>query len=283
VQQDPHAVQIFVDGSCFVHRKREAGYAGFVLYPDDPEEQQIVFSGFRQSTIPRMELAACIAAMEWVRQARPSVSRVQVFSDSRYVVDSIPRAPYWQRNKWRNSQGRPMEHSDLWKEFLSARNKAGVRVDFGWVKGKSSALLRKVDKTAKEAARSGTGVDRGYKAGKIGRPKTKGGASTMFPAAGQVLAVRVYGARLVGRKDENRITFELYDELTNQCGPKHFAYAQPEVGAELHRQRAFRVQMNDDPKYPQVLRVLEEIPIPKTKKTGRSEAPSTRTDDSGPE
>jgi ribonuclease HI len=283
VQQDPHAVQLFVDGSCFVHSKREAGYAGFVLYPDNPVEQQIVFNGFRQSTIPRMELAACIAAMEWLRQSSPGASRVQIFSDSRYVIDSVPRAPYWHRNKWRNAQGRPVEHSDLWKEFLSARSKAGVRVDFGWVKGKSSALLRKVDKTAKEAARSGTGFDRGYKAGKIGRPKTKGGASTMFPAAGQVVVVRVYGSRLVGSTDENKITFEMYDERTNQCGPKHFAYAQPEVGGELHRQRAFRVQMNDNPKYPQVLRVLEEIPIPKTKKTGTPQQLSTRTADSDSE
>jgi ribonuclease HI len=227
-----------------------------------------------------MELAACIAAIEWVKRTRPATSRVQIFSDSRYVIDNIPRAHHWQRNDWRNAQGRHMEHSDLWRRFLAERKKAGVRVDFGWVKGKSSALLRKVDQAAKEAARTGTGVDRGYRSGKIGRPKTKGNVSTMFPAAGESLVIRVYGSRLVGRTDENRITFEIYDEPTNKCGPKHFAYAQPEVGAELHRQRAFRVQMNDNPKYPQVLRVLQEIPIPKTKKTGRLEPSSTGKDDS---
>jgi ribonuclease HI len=265
MQQDPHAIQIVVDGSCFVHEKRKAGYAGFVLYPDNSVEEQIVFNGVRESTINRVELAACIAAMEWLIQARPIASRVQIFSDSRYVIDNIPRAPYWQRNKWRNAQGRPVEHPDLWKEFLTIRSRAGVRVDFGWVKGKSNTLLTKVDKAAKEAARTATGVDRGHIAGKIGRPKTKSGASTMFPAVGQELVVRVYGSRLVGRTEENRITFEIYDEVTNQYGPKHFAYAQPEVGGQLHRQRTFRVQMNDNPKYPQVLRVLEERLLPKTK------------------
>jgi ribonuclease HI len=266
MQQDPHAVQIVVDGSCFVHSKREAGYAGFVLYPDSATEEQIVFHGVRQSTINRMELAACIAAMEWIRQTRPTSSRVQIFSDSKYVIDNIPRAPYWQRSKWRNVHGRPVDHPDLWKEFLALRSKTGVRVDFGLVKGKSSALLKKVDKTAKEAARSGTAVDRGYRTGKIGRPRTKGSASTMFAATGQTLAIRVYGSRLVGKTDENKITFEIYDQASDQYGAKHFAYTQPEVGCELHRQRAFRVQMNDNPKYPQILGVLEEIPLPKARK-----------------
>jgi ribonuclease HI len=270
MQEDPHAIQIVVDGSSFVHGKRESGYAGFILYPDNPVEEQIVFHGFRESTINRMELAACIATLEWIRQVRPAASRVQIFSDSRYVIDNIPRAPYWQKSRWRNAQGRPVEHPDLWKEFLSLRSKTGVRVDFGLVKGKSTALLRKVDKAAKEAAQSGTAVDRGYRVEKIGRPKTKGSASTMFPAAGQVLVVRVYGSRLVGRTDENKITFEIYDEATDQYGAKHFAYARPEVGNELHRQRAFRVEMNDNPKYPQLLRVLEEIPLPKARNQPRA-------------
>ena len=279
MQQDPHSVQIVVDGSCFLHSKRESGYAGFVVYPDNPVEEQIVFHGVRQSTINRMELAACIAAMEWIMQVGVRATRVQIYSDSRYVIENIPRAPYWQQNKWRNSEGRPVDHPDLWKEFLSIRVKlgrAGVRVDFGWVKGKSSDLLKLVDRSAKEAARLGTAVDRGYVSGKIGRAKNKGGSSTMFPAAGQVVVIRVYGSRLVGKTKENRITFEIYDEGTNQCGAKHFAYAQPEVGSQLHRQRFFRVQMNSNPKYSQILCVLEEISL--TAK--RSVSKSTQLEDS---
>jgi hypothetical protein len=110
-------------------------------------------------------------------------------------------------DKWRNVHGRPIEHSELWKQFLSLRSKVGVRVDFGWVPGKSTPLLKKVDKAAKEAARAGTTVDRGYRPGKIGRAKTKG-AATMFPAAGQVVIVRVYGslARLMKTESSLRCT-----------------------------------------------------------------------------
>ncbi len=216
-----------------------------------------------------MELSAVIAAMEWVCQSHPTVSRVQIFSDSKYVIDGVPRAPYWQKNKWRNLHGRPMEHPDLWKEFLALRSKVsktGVRLDFGLVKGKSDPLLKKVDKAAKQAAKAGMATDRGYRTGKIGRPKSKGGAAVMFPAGGQVLVIRSYGSKLVGKTDENKVTFEIYNEETNEVGAKYFAYAAPEVGTEVHRQRIFRVQMNGNPKYPQILSVLDEIPLPSAKK-----------------
>jgi hypothetical protein len=137
-----------------------------------------------------------------------------------------------------------------------------VVVHFGWVKGKSDVLRKTVDAAAKKAAESGTDIDRGLIVGKIGRAKTKGGAAAMYPAAGQVVAIRVYTSRVAGKSKENRFKFEFYDETTQQCGAKFFAYAQPSVGGELHRDHAYRVQMNNNPKYPQILSVLEEIPLP---------------------
>jgi ribonuclease HI len=262
MERDPHALQIFVDGSCFMHDGRRSGYAGYVVRPDGSPEEEIVFRGFEESTNNRMELSACIAALEWIREERPLVGRVQIFSDSRYVIDNIPRAPYWQRDGWRNAQGRPIEHWELWKQFLTAWSKAGVRVHFGWMKGKADPLRKKVDQAAKQAAQSGTDIDRGYRPGKIGRAKTKGGSATMYPAKGEVLPIRVYSSRVVGKTKENFIKFETYDEATQQCSTKFYAYAQPTVGAELHRHHAYRVQMNDNPKYPQILAIIEEIPLP---------------------
>lgn len=262
-------MQISVDGSCFVQDGWRSGYAALVLYPGATEPERIVFEGVRDSTINRMELRACIAAMEWVRESRPRTTRVQVFSDSQYVIDTIPRAIGLHKNKWRNAHGRPLKNPDLWKDFVWARLKAGVRVDFGKVKRRSTQILKEADNAAKAAARSGTGIDRGHVKGKMGRPLTKGGVVTMFPAAGQELTIRVYHMSLVPKCDENYIRFEVYDSDSGKGGAKHFAYAAPEVGAQLHRQRVFRVLMNDAPKYPQVLRVLEEIPLPKRGKRPR--------------
>jgi hypothetical protein len=94
-----------------------------------------------------MELAAVVASPKWIRESRPTTTRVQIFSDSRYVIDNIPRAPYW---------------------------------------------------------------------------------------------CAVSGLRL-----------------------GYYAYAWPMLAAELHRHHVCRVQMNNQPKYPQILRIVEEIASPK--------------------
>jgi ribonuclease HI len=59
------------------------------VYPDDPTEHQLLFQGFRESTINRMEISACIAATEWMKRAGigRQYSRVQTFCDSQYVVN----------------------------------------------------------------------------------------------------------------------------------------------------------------------------------------------------
>jgi ribonuclease HI len=275
---DPHAVQISVDGSCFPNEKRRSGYAGIVVFPDDQGEREVVFQGFRESTINRMELAACIAAMEWVKEERIGVfhGRVQIFSDSQYVVDYQFSAPYWQKAKWRTHAGRPVANSDLWKDFLSSKSKAGVRIDICKVKNKSTPLLQRVDKLAKSAAKSHPRIDRGLIVGKIGRAKIKGGA-TMFRAAGQVLVIRIVGSKIVGREKENRLVFEIFDEGTSAYVSKHFAYCTPEIGSQMHRQRGFRVRMNDKADYPQVVEVIEEVPLPKADRRKSSRLPDRGT------
>ena len=261
---DPHAVQISVDGSCYPNEGRKSGYAGVVVYPDDPTEHQVVFQGFKESTINRMELSACIATMKWVKEEgiRRQYSRVQIFSDSQYVVNGQFSALSWQKAKWRTAAGRPIDNWELWKRLLSAKSKAGTRIDICKVQNKSTPLLKLVDKLAKAAAKSHPRIDRGLVVGKIGRAKIKGTA-TMFPAANQVFVVRIVGSKTVGQARENQFVFEVFDENMSTYISKHFAYCTPITGAQLHRQRGFRVRMNDTPDYPQILEVIEEVPLPK--------------------
>ena len=274
MEPDPHAVQISVDGSCYPGEGRRAGYAGIVVYPGDDTEHSVLFQGFEESTINRMELSACIAAMEWVRYeelGRRGYVRVQIFSDSRYVVDNQFSAPYWQRDKWRTSSGRPVENSDLWKTFLSAKAKAGIRIDICKVLNKSTPLLKRVDKLAKAAAKSHPRKDRGLVIGKIGRAKLRG-PSSLFPAARQLVVVHIVSSRSVGPTHENRFVVEVFDESARAYISKHVVYCTPEIGAQLHRRRGFRVRMNDNPQYPQIVEILEEVPLPKVErnKTGKS-------------
>src|SRR6266849_327151 len=231
---DPHAVQISVDGSCYPNEGRKSGYAGVGVYPDDPTEYQVVFQGFAESTINRMELSACIAAFDWIREEGIALrySRVQIFSDSQYVVNGHLSAPFWQKTKWRTAAGRPIDNWELWKEFLAAKSKARSRIDICKVRNKSTQLLKRVDKLAKAAAKSHPRIDRGLVIGKIGRAKIQGTA-TMFPAANQVLVVRIVGSRTVGRTRENRFVFEVFDDKTSTYISKHFAYCTPVTGAQL--------------------------------------------------
>ena len=60
------------------------------------------------------------------------------------------------------------------------------------------------------------------------------------------------------RKGENKVRFDLADgsgTFVQSC----YAYASPVIVSELHRQHLYKVQFNDDPKYPQIIGVLEEI------------------------
>jgi ribonuclease HI len=271
METDPHAVQISVDGSCFPGEGRKSGYAGVVVYPDDTTEREVVFQGFKESTINRMEISACIAAMKWVREEGigRQYSRVQIFSDSKYVVDGQFSAPFWQKAGWRTAAGRPVDNSELWKVFLSAKSKAGIRIDICKVQNKSTPLLKRVDKLAKAAAKSHPLIDRGLVVGKIGRAMIKG-TGTMFPAANQVVVVRIVGSKTVGKARENRFVFEVFDEITSTYVSKHIAYCTPETGAQLHRQRGFRVRMNDNTDYPQILEVIEEVPLPKAEPKKKS-------------
>ena len=270
---DPHAVQISVDGSCYPNEGRKSGYAAVVVYPDDSTEYQVAFRGFKESTISRMEISACIAAMKWVKGEGIGrrCSRVQIFSDSQYLVDGQFSAPFWLKAKWRTAAGRPIDNSDLWKEFLSARSKAGIRIDICKVQNKSTPLLKRVDRLAKAAANSHPRIDRGLVVGKIGRAKIKGTA-TMFPAANQTLVVRIVGSKTVGQTGENRFVFEVFDVETSAYISKHFAYCTPVMGAQLHRQRGFLVRMNDNTVYPQILEVMEEVPLPKAERKKKPSA-----------
>jgi ribonuclease HI len=274
MQPDPNAVQIYVDGSSFVRQGRRSGYAGYVVYTDgSASAEPIVFRGFEESSIQRMELAGVVAAMEWViEELRPLPTRVQIFSDSQTTLDLIAAAPYLQKRRWKNSQGRAIEHEDLWRKFQSVRNKIRTPIHFGKVLGKSTPFLKLVDRAAKRAALSGTIVDRGYRPGKVGRPTASGGSAKLFPAGGQQVAIRIYGSKLVGKQGENRFKFQRYDQSTGESGSKFTADTSPELGAMLHRGHTYRVQMNDNPRYPQIVALLEEILLPKAAKKPRSVA-----------
>src|ERR1039458_242711 len=182
MQLDPRAIHIRTDGSCYQKRGMISGCAAIVEYPEhlEREREQILDFGCAESKIPRMELLAVIRALRWIAQNRPwpDVTRVQILTDSIYVTENIPRATEWRRNGWCNRHGEPMKNPDLWKEFLSAFGKIGMRADILWIPGKKSKLEKEIDIAAKASAqRGGPDVDRGYARGAISPSMVKDAAA----------------------------------------------------------------------------------------------------------
>ena len=258
---DPRAIQIYTDGSCYKNPGGMSGAAAIAIFPDHlgfPTEQIVEF-GCAESNNNRMELFACIRAVEWVRKNGPwpAVERVQIISDSRYVVDNLGRAIFWKKQGWRNVHGEPKQNSDLWNRLLSARAKSGIRIDFCQQRGKRAQILKDVDKAAKKAAkRGGLKGDIGFKGGKVFRSHLKGTA-TRFPAAGQAAVIFIYrkGSPI---KRENQIRFDLYNETTKTYVGKHFAYTTDSLTFDLHRGHWYRVQFNSNVNNPRIYALLGE-------------------------
>ena len=266
---DPHAIHIHVDGSCYENPGGIAGCAAVVHYPDTlrlPDEQIVDF-GCSESSNNRMELMACIKALEWVRshQPWPDVTRVQIVTDSTYVTDNVSlRARTWKKHKWRNRYGQPVANDDLWDGLLKAHAKAGIRVDFLWQPGKKSSVANQADKAAKAAAkRGGLDVDIGYRPGGVSPSMVRDRVvAQRFSASGQTIVIRPYVKKIM-YKGEHRISFNVFDEGTQTYAGKYFAFAEKGLGAELHLGNGHRVQFNSDPNYPRIIERIESVSLPK--------------------
>ena len=270
---DPHAIHIYTDGSCYKNPGGRSGCAAIVRYPDhlQREDEQIVDFGCAESSNNRMELLACICALRWVRDNNPwpGVTRIQLFTDSKYVHDSLYRASEWKKNHGRNRYGEPKENMDLWKQFLSAQTKTGIPVHFEWTLGKKSPILKSIDKAAKAAAgHPGTDTDRGYRPGSVARSMVKGAAGR-FPAEGQTDAIRPY-RKTLAVKGEEKIRFDTFSEETGLFIASFYAFASTELASKLHRGNGYRVRFNDNANYPQILEIVSDIPLPKNETTGQA-------------
>lgn len=171
---DPYALIILIDGSAYRNPGHEGGLAGIAQFPEAlNREPEIIFEeSFSRTTNNRMELRACLRALEYIRDIARSlgVSRAIILTDSQYVVEGQSSSRFWRREGWKTRHGRPIENRDLWRKFLSLRASAPVRVDIAWNRGKSSPILVKLDKTAKAAAKNPLKIaDSGYRPGKVSR------------------------------------------------------------------------------------------------------------------
>ncbi|MBX9769991.1 MAG: ribonuclease HI [Candidatus Obscuribacterales bacterium] len=126
-------ITIYTDGAC-IRNPGRGGYGVVLLLNENRRELQ---GGFRRTTNNRMEIMAAIVGLQAI-EGEGSV--VRIYSDSRYLVDSMSKrwVQSWQRRGWKKRYGKPCKNVDLWIEMLNLCKRH--KVAFEWVRGHSGNI-----------------------------------------------------------------------------------------------------------------------------------------------
>ncbi len=113
--------------------------------------------GYRHTTNNRMELLAVIKALEALKSTDYPV---EIYSDSKYVVDAINKG--WLRT-WQKTGFKKKKNPDLWQRLIPLLAKYKPR--FHWVKGHAGqADNERCDELAVKAAQGNNlQEDKGFK------------------------------------------------------------------------------------------------------------------------
>lgn len=145
-------ISIYTDGSA-LGNPGPGGY-GIVLMAGKFYKE--VSEGYRKTTNNRMELLSVIVALEMLKIPG---SNVLIYSDSKYVVDSVEKQ--WVFG-WQKKGFKGKKNVDLWKRFLEIYPKHNIK--FKWVKGHAGNKYNEIcDQLAVAAAnRKELLIDQGY-------------------------------------------------------------------------------------------------------------------------
>ena len=121
-------IKIYTDGSC-IGNPGNGGWAAIIII----DEKKTKIKGSKKDTTNnQMELTAPIKALSKI----PKGSKVQVFTDSKYVKSGITEWIHnWKKNDWKTSKKEPVKNKELWIELdklVSLHN-----IQWKWVKGHS--------------------------------------------------------------------------------------------------------------------------------------------------
>mgnify|MGYP003477042327 FL=1 len=146
-------VEIYTDGSS--RGNPGPGGLGVVLRANDKEKR--LSMGFKKTTNNRMELLAVIVGLSALKKEGINVI---IYSDSKYVVDSVTKGWVFNWNKKPDFGNK--KNPDLWKKFLQLYPKFTIR--FVWVKGHADNYFNNIcDQLATVAADYGPHqVDAGF-------------------------------------------------------------------------------------------------------------------------
>ena len=137
-------IKIYTDGSC-LENPGNGGWAAIII---NNGQKTNIKGSKKNTTNNQMELLAPIEALKKI----PKGSKVQIFTDSKYVKSGITEWIYnWKKNGSKTANKQEVKNKDLWTELDILANE--FEISWNWVKAHSTdELNNEVDLIAKEAA-----------------------------------------------------------------------------------------------------------------------------------
>ena len=137
-------IKVYTDGSC-LENPGKGGWAAIIIN----ESGRIEIKGSKKNTTNnQMELTAPIMALKKI----PQGSKVQIFTDSKYVKSGITEWIFnWKKNGWKTADKKEVKNKNLWTELDDLSN--AFDIEWIWVKAHSSdELNNEVDLLARSSA-----------------------------------------------------------------------------------------------------------------------------------
>lgn len=121
---------MYTDGACSGN-PGPGGWGTILMYEERKKE---LSGGTKDTTNNRMEMQAVISGLQALNQP----CTVELYSDSKYVIDSLEKgwAVGWRKNGWVKSDKKPALNADLWAILLELYEYHQVQLH--WVKGHST-------------------------------------------------------------------------------------------------------------------------------------------------
>ncbi|MDO8620458.1 MAG: ribonuclease HI [bacterium] len=126
-------ITIFTDGSSRGN-PGPGGFGAIIIAPKNDElgigniEVREIGGREAHTTNNRMELLAAIKALQQIQDSR---FKIQVFSDSSYVINGITKWVFgWQKNGWKTIAKKEVENKDLWEKLIEVSKNKDIQWNY---------------------------------------------------------------------------------------------------------------------------------------------------------